>query len=339
MNIFQISARKKFKKNLFRMDVSYFLSFRFSETPSISQFLTNEIGALSITFIVLVLLMFMTLGVVSYSVMTVDSRHSINFMQAVQAQYVAEAGIEYGLKKMYEGDSLSSSETVFMEEGKFSLEYTDLDSMVELNSTGIVGDARKIIQVLVQQTPPIENYAIFSTGEIMNVTPLDEYGDTDFSLMIENANSLPNMEDQDLINMAISQGHLETGANFEPAHGYPNFNFYFSGLTPNITYVQGNLHVQGGRTVYGIFVVDGDITLDGSSRVKGVLYMRNPNHTVIHGGGNPSESSVTGGIVANGNVDGTGNHISVHYKHEYMEIFGNYENREASFVLLSWREL
>jgi len=85
--------------------------------------------------------------------------------------------------------------------------------------------------------------------------------------------------------------------------------------------------------------VDGNIILHGSSRVEGVLYLRSITGIIIHGGGNPTESSVTGGIVANGDIDGTGNHITVTYNSEYMGTFGEHEIRETLGQVFSWREL
>ena len=142
-----------------------------------------------------------------------------------------------------------------------------------------------------------------------------------------------------MIAMATVQGHVETDSVFIPSHGYPNFNFYFTGTTPNVTWVQGDLQVNGGRTVYGIFVVDGSIRLNGSSRVEGVLYMRNSSNIVLHGGGNPTQSSITGGIVAAGEVNGTGNHITVHYSSEYMGKFEAHEQSRTVSRVFSWREL
>ncbi len=146
------------------------------------------------------------------------------------------------------------------------------------------------------------------------------------------------MDDSTLIALAIAQGHVETGGLFTPFHGYPNFNFYFGGTTPNVTWVQGDLRINGGTTVYGIFVVDGSILLNGSSRVEGVLYMRNNFDVTGTGGGGPPGSIVTGGVVANGPVNGTGNHITVRYKSEYMGKFGEHERRAVGQVY-SWREL
>ncbi|MCH6560629.1 hypothetical protein IH799_09785 [candidate division KSB1 bacterium] len=187
--------------------------------------------------------------------------------------------------------------------------------------------------------PPIGDFGIFSTDDIDNVTALDEAGDPDSSLMLANAPFIPDMDDSTLIAMATVQGHVETDSVFIPSHGYPNFNFYFGGTTPNVTWVQGDLRVNGGTTVYGIFVVDGDIILNGSSRVEGVLYLRNSAGIIIHGGGNPTQSSVTGGIVAKGDIDGTGNHITVQYDSEYMGRFGEHEIRETVSQVFSWREL
>jgi hypothetical protein len=149
---------------------------------------------------------------------------------------------------------------------------------------------------------------------------------------------MPVIDDSTLIAMATAQSQVVVG-DFEPPHGYPFFSFYYSGTVPSVTYVQGDLKVQGGRTVYGIYLVEGDIILAGSSRVHGVLYLMNPNNVVIYGGGSPTESSVTGGIVANGDVDGTGNHISVHYNSEYMGVFGNFEDTSKSKEIFLWREL
>lgn len=305
----------------------------------IHQFLLQTRGSFSIAFTFVVVLILLILGLVSYSILTVDSRLSINFVQAIQAQYLAEAGIEYSLKRIYNGESVADPESVSLVGGTFNVASTNLDSVVEITSTGMIANAKKVIQVTVKSRPPISDYAIFATGEVTNVTSLDEFGDPAPSLMIDNAESLPNIEDQNLINMAISQDHVEEGVEYQPEHGYPNFNFYFSGSTPNVTHVKGNLHVLGGRTVYGIFLVEGDIILDGSARVYGVLYMITPNHVVIHGGGSPTESTVTGGIIANGNIDGTGNHITVLYNPEYMGNFGYYENREGAFEVISWREI
>ena len=103
----------------------------------------------------------------------------------------------------------------------------------------------------------------------------------------------------------------------------------------------GDLKVRGGRTVYGTFIVEGDIVLEGSARVEGVLYLKNPGYTIQYGSGNPGESSVTGGIIANGDIDGTGNRIDVTYNPAYMSNFAVTTNvsGQGSVEVISWKEL
>ena len=299
----------------------------------------SEVGGLSIAFVFFIILTFATLGVVSLSLMHTDSRMSVNFVQTLRAQYLAEAGIEYGISLIFQGQRGPYTETVSAGGGYFSLSIAqDVDELT-LTSIGDIDRAEKGVEVKMNYRPPIGDFAIFSTDDIDNVTALDEAGNPDPSLMIANAPFLPDMDDSTLIAMATVQGHVETGNEFVPSHGYPNFNFYFSGTTPNVTWVQGDLEVLGGRTVYGIFIVDDDIILHGSSRVEGVLYLRNNDGIIIHGGGNPTQSSVTGGIVANGEVDGTGNHITVHYNSEYMGRFEEHEQSATVSQVFSWREL
>jgi len=297
----------------------------------------SEVGSLSIAIVFIIISTFVTLGVVSHSLlMNTDNLMSVNFVQRLQAQYLAEAGIEYGISLVFQGQGGPYTETVSACGGYFSLSI-EHDSVLTLTSTGDIDRAKKGVEVKMNYRPPIGDFAVFSTDDINNVTALDEAGDPDPSLMIANAPFLPDMDDSTLIAMATVQGHVETDSVFIPSHGYPNFDFYFSGTVPNVTWVQKNLKVKGNRTVYGIFVVDGSIRLDGTARVEGVLYMRNNGSIVGHGGGNPTQSLITGGIVANGAINGTGNHITVRYNSEYM---GKFEEHEQSVSqVFSWREL
>lgn len=298
----------------------------------------NERGSVSVAFISFLLLLFSTLGFVSFSMMRSDSQLTARALQSLQARYLAEAGVEIAIKHMAEGDTLASSETVTLDGGSFTIQAVTTSDGMQLTSIGAFGEVTKRLRITSNYRPPISNFAIFSTGNIDQVSALDELGDPAPGLLVENAITLPDIDNDALIDTATAQSHVQT-SDFTPSDGYPNYNFYYSGSNPNVTYVQGNMLVQGGRTIYGIYIVEGNITLQGSSRVEGVLYMTTPDAVIIHGGGNPSESSVTGGVVANGPVDGTGNHITIHYTPEYMTLFGEYENRTASISSIKWQEL
>ncbi|MCZ6820264.1 MAG: hypothetical protein O7G31_12360, partial [Calditrichaeota bacterium] len=277
------------------------------------------------------------IGTASYTMMATENRVSVINYEAVQARYLTEAGIEYAIKVVASGGTLSASETVSIANGSVGLSATLSAGSALIGAVGHVNSSQKRTQVNILYRPPISDSAIYATGDITNVDALDEGGNPDPDLIIDNAPTLPPIETQAMIDTATAQGHVEPGP-FIPSHGYPNFNFYYSGTIPNITYVQGDMEVQGGRTIYGIFVVEGNVRLNGASRVEGVLYMVTPNTVVLYGGGSPTESSVTGGIIANGDVDGSGNHITVHYKSEYMESFGVFEDRTNPIMKIVWRE-
>ena len=72
-----------------------------------------------------------------------------------------------------------------------------------------------------------------------------------------------------------------------------------------------------------------------------MLYLKNLGHTISYGSGNPGESSVTGGVVANGDIDGTGNHIDGTYNPAYMSNFAATTNvsGQGSVEVISWKEL
>ncbi|MDZ7344915.1 MAG: hypothetical protein ONA90_10435, partial [candidate division KSB1 bacterium] len=157
---------------------------------------------------------------------------------------------------------------------------------------------------------------------------------------------MPDIDEAGMINQAVSQGHQQTGG-FEPVDGYPEQNeddddrdFYFNDnlKIPHVTHVQGDFRVRGERTVYGIFLIEGNAYLEGNARVRGVLVLPNSSSTVIHGGGNPKESSVTGGILTWGTVDGTGNHISVKFHPEAMRaLVKGFVPDNPPMRVLSWQ--
>ncbi len=187
----------------------------------------SEVGGLSIAFVFFIILTFATLSVVGISLMTTDSQMSVSYVQTLQAQYLAEAGIEYGISLIFQGQGGPYTETVSAGGGYFSISIEQDSVELTLTSTSYLDRAEKSVEVKMNYQPPIGDFAIFSTEDITDVTALDEAGDPDPSLMIANAPFLPDMDDSTLIAMATVQGHVETGSNFTPSHGYPNFNFNY----------------------------------------------------------------------------------------------------------------
>ncbi|MBD3288371.1 hypothetical protein GF337_06165 [candidate division KSB1 bacterium] len=300
--------------------------------------------------LLLVTLAFSTL----FGTMTLNmSRHSLDSVEDFSAQYnetaarnAATSGVYMALSRIYRDNTWRTGFSN-MTVGGSSLQLECQDQSVDptlssmelrLLATATHDDITKTISVVLGIPPDLGDLAVFCTDTIINVTIKDEAGVADPSLGIQQAPDMLPFDKPALEAMAVSQGHVING-NFAPTDGYPNNDFYYDAATstPNVIHVKGDFTINGSVTAYGIYIVEGNATLNGGSRLEGVIYMPNPNSLVIHGGGDPKESSITGGVFSNGSINGTGNHISVRYKSDYMEAFSVYQTKKNMFIV-NWRE-
>ncbi len=294
-----------------------------------------------VTFIIMTVLA--VIGMTVFFITMSDTRMATRKLQTAQTFYLAESGIEYGLKRLNSQLGINEGQAIPITGGTIQLDTCMNGSYTQLTALAQLQGLSRTIRLSLQNTTNLGGFAIYCTGEVDNVTPLDENREYDPSLMVENSDSLPPIDYLGLTDMAINQSHVVYTSPFSPANNYPNGSFYYSPGVPNVTHVIGDLKVQGGRTVYGIFVVEGDVYLHGSSRTEGVIYLPNRNSEVLQvlitGGGTPSESSVVGGIIADGTIDGRGSHITVQYNAEYMGQFGDYERPSETYWIYRWEEL
>ena len=264
--------------------------------------------------------------------------------EKIIARYIAISGANIALSNLSDNpQSRTNIASTSFNGGTFAVTVADLDSVVELSITGTYLDLIRTIEIITTARAPLEDLAIYTTGTVTNVVVLDEFSNPDPTLLVENQSSLPDIDNQALTALATSQGHVEVG-EFSPADGYPNGppgSFYYSDPTANVTHVLGDLRVKKDRTVYGIFLVEGDIFLEGSARVEGVLYLKNSGQIILSGSGRNRKSYVTGGIVANGDIDGRGNQIEVTYNSVYMSNFSATTNvtGQGGVEVISWKEL
>lgn len=268
------------------------------------------------------------------------SERSTEYYEKMISRNIAISGARIAMSKYFQDPAWRAGiASTSFENGDFSVTVTDSVSKVRIASTGNYHTAQKTIQVLVSVRPPLEDIAISAAGSVTNIIVLDQNGIPDTTLMIENQ-TLYKMDDQALIDEATTQSHVETASTFMPADDYPNPDFYHSGLIPNVTHVQGDLQVNDSRTIYGIFVVEGNVLMVGSAQIVGVLYLKSSTSIATHGhGGGGSGSIVTGGILSNGDIDGTGNHIQVTHNPEYMQKFTEYgEDTDSKLMVESWQE-
>ncbi len=294
-----------------------------------------------IAFMIMTLLSIVALSV-CFMTMT-DTRMAAEKLQSTQALYLAESGVEYGLKRLNSQMTLNEGQDISISGGVFNVDTSSSMGFTLLTAQSQFNGINRTVQLSLQNMMNLGSLAMFSTGNVTNVTPLDEDGNPDPTLMMANADSMPPIDYLDLIDMAINQSQVDYSPTFTPDDGYPNGSFYASAGVPNVTHVTGNLKVNGGSTVYGIFIVEGDVILNGNARVNGVVYLPNFDSEVLQitfaGGGDPDESTVDGGIIANGDVSGSGNHITVKYNPEYMGHFGDFEKPSQTFLVAKWEEL
>lgn len=286
----------------------------------------NEHGFFSSAFIFfLITLTLMGLG--SFMLIRGEGASTSNSVKHLQAEYAANGGVYFGLQSMA-NESLDESALLTIGNGTVSLDTTSVAGTAEilLYVTGTVEDIQCRILVRTSPGTGIVDKAVYTSGHVFNVTGKDSTGTDDPSRVVTNAPTVPAMDEVTLAAMSTSQGHDQADALFTPADGYPDGNFFTpDGVTPNVTHVMNDFKLEGGRTIYGIFVVEGDVVLNGSARIQGVVYLPNPTSTIITGGGNPGESSITGGLISHGNIWGFGNHISVKHWPEYMRVFCQFQ--------------
>lgn len=284
------------------------------------------------------------------------SRHSLESVQNYSNLYAtnlarnaATTGVYMSLSKIYQNNAWRSGYTnLSMNPATLNVDIQDhaenpsLSTMeLKVVSTATYSNTSKSIEVLLGVPPDLEDLAVFVTDTVINVTTLNESRVPDPSLMIQNAPDMLPFDKDALVALAGTQSHVING-NFTPPNNWPTNDptkdfYWVSPTIPNVTHVKGNLTISGGTQVYGIFVVEGNATLNGSSRLEGVLYLPNPGTIVIHGGGTPKESTITGGVFANASMNGTGNHITVEYESDYMALFGSFQLAKNMFII-SWTE-
>jgi hypothetical protein len=193
-----------------------------------------------------------------------------------------------------------------------------------------------------------QNFAVWAKDTVISATTYDSLGVNKPELLMKDAPFMPKIDKTGLVSKASDQGYvfgndtdIDYGSgHFHPSTGFPNNSFYHDSTalsqTPNVIYVNGDLHIRDARTVYGIYVVEGDVLLNENATVRGVLYLPNSSSRVYNRENH--NSSVVGGIVTWGEVDGEGAQILVRHKPEFLrKLVSNYAPDNPPIRVLSWK--
>lgn len=293
--------------------------------------LKGEKGFISVfTLIFVITLGLMGLG--SAFLLKSESQNVVSNIQGMQTDYAADSAMWFALQSLAI-DSLNVPDTLNVGDATVYMDTstgTGGTTMVSVEAeTGLCSRAITVEITLSPGglrgiTTKGDLNPVFNSIEVWN-----EDGQPDPSLIRENLDKLPEIDESALQAMAVNQGNSYHGNFSTPQNlpdGYPNGSFYQAdGVTPNVTYVDGNLNVPDDYDAYGIFIVTGDVMINLRAEIHGVVYVIGGGTTTLVGpmaepyGDQPP---VTGGIISGGDVQGWGaNSCVVQYNSAFMDEF------------------
>ncbi len=234
----------------------------------------NEEGMLS-AFIILFLV---TLTLLSFGVSTMIRNEGItlaNRVQGLQTDYTANSGAQYALRRLLIANVPNT--TLDIMGSTVTVDTSLVFSHTVINIQSILNDITKSLEVSLVEYP-----VIWTTNNVSSVNDIELDGSWAWGdLIIENASSVAVIDTTSMISIAnIVSGNLTVTADY-PAGAS---SFFFAAGLPHITYVSGNLTVRTSGTAWGIYIVEGDVTVEGGlfspGEIEGVLYMPNASSDV-----------------------------------------------------------
>jgi len=199
-------------------------------------------------------------------------------------------------------------------------------------------DAYKDSSTLVVLKDNYKDFAVWARGDVQFVTAIDSGGNVNPSCLARRASSMPPVENDKLRAAAAAQGRVINQTEFVPEDGYPNGSFYYYRSDPNVTHVRGNLRIKAGRTIAGVFIVEGDVIAEKGAGIRGVLYQPNATSKTENLNDIDGNSFVTGYLLTSGSVNGNGNQITVRHKPNFVRRFTTrYAAKTPDVQILGWR--
>lgn len=249
----------------------------------------------------------------------------------------SNSGAYLALNKLYLNPSWNSGfSNVYIGEDSLAVSVADSGgNLVYLTSMAYNDDFADTVQVALFNAE-FSDFAVWSKdNDITNVTVKDSANNSDTSLLKTDTPFMPDIDTDSLEAMATTQSHFYNG-DFTASDDYPNNDFEFTGTTPNVTVVKGDLTVVLGAEIFGIYIVEGDVVLHSDSMVRGVIYLPNASSTITNVGV-LDDATVRGAVVLRGDMDGGLQGITVRHWPEYVRPFVNYFVPENPPIrVLSW---
>jgi len=287
--------------------------------------------------VVLILLTTLALmGMGAYVLMRSEGVNVASQAESLQTEYSATGAVYYAVRALQLG-TFSAGESVTIGGVSVTFDTTRTQSGSDsLNVTARTSDGTQTTVGI-----GLADVAVWTTGNVNNITVRDNSDNTNNNLIASNASSVMAI-DTTLLGAVNGVGRFSGNPTINNTYSpTPSFNFYQAdGVTPNVTIVNGNLTVGKNGTVYGIVVVTGNLTIRSGGgnvgHVEGVVYLLNSGSTVSM----QRRTEIYGGVLSNGNVTGTGSRNGI-IRHitNYVNTFKQYKvdpNAQWASVIGSW---
>lgn len=275
------------------------------------------------------------MGLGAYALIRAEGQNAVINIESARAQYAANGAAYYGMKRLELG-ALDESTALDIGGAVVQLDTSRTGREIDLNINAAFGSLHTQLCIHLLKND-LTGFAIYSTGDVINTEGRDSLNNADPSVITQNEDSIPSFDMTTLAALSTAQGHDQSG-NFKPGDGYPTGSFFQAdGVTPNVTWVAGNMTVLGGRQIWGIFIIEGKLTMNGGCSIDGVVYLLNDELTKMNGTGDPMLPSISGGVITEGDILGTGSHVIVTNVPDYMRSFVDYLLYDPPpFTVLQW---
>ena len=286
-------------------------------------------------FVLVFLVTLAIMGVGASILVQSESKNIIHQMNCVKNDYLVEGAAFYCAGAISEG-RLTSDTTFTIANIDVDVDtFYDAGALIMEVTVTLDQEQERTIRYEMQDNP-LWRYAVYVAGGATNTTARDSTGATDPDLIVEYKNPIPDVDNATLISMSSTQVHDQSAATFTPADGYPNSSFYESGNTPNVTHVYNDMSVAAYVNIYGIYMVEGNVTLDRRSYVHGIIYLRNSGKKVDGSSTYSTRNDVEGAIFGNGYVTATGTRLRVQHKPEWMRVFAQFVDYTGGMKIADW---
>lgn len=285
-----------------------------------SQALKGERGFWSAVFLIFLVTLGL-FGMGAYTLMRTESVNLANESKAMQAESALTAGCYYALNSLFKGVFTNTIGLTPISIGGalVTCDTAQMGNLVRLNVRSSYDGVQRRAFIDFQLGIRLRDKAIVTTDVDNGVSARDSLNRNDPNRLVQHADSIPGIKEDSLLAWATRQGHYIVGDAGDADVG--NSFFQADGKTPNVYWITGNYTVSGKKDQGGIFVVEGNVTISGADRIKGIVYLPHTTSTIIHGGGKPTGNSIEGALVSHGAITGTGSHANVKHRPLYMNVF------------------